>query len=81
MPEGPHLISVPLFSPPPEQRLSLGCSLVCSFSLPSPAVCLRTQMSSVPDMEAILVNLHLVPTSLCNLNSKVRITVSLAVTG
>lgn len=35
VPEGPHLISAPLFSPPPELWLLLGCSLVPSFSLPS----------------------------------------------
>lgn len=38
-------------------------------------------MSSVPDMDAILVSLLLVPTSHCNLNSNVRIAVSLAVAG
>lgn len=38
-------------------------------------------MSSVPDMDTVLVSLHLAPTSHRNLNSKVRITVWLAVTG
>lgn len=37
--------------------------------------------ASVPDMDTILVSLHLVPTSHCNLNSKVRVAVALAVAG
>lgn len=75
VPEGPHLISAP-FS---VLLLSNGCHL--GVLPPFPGCLPQDSMSSVPDMDTILVSLHLASTSHRNLNSKVRITVWLAVTG
>lgn len=68
---GPHLIM-------------LHCSdLLSSGSLlpPYPSCLLKDSDAPVPEVNTILVSLHLVPTSHCDLNSKASITVQLAVAG